>query len=253
MSPESVPEVAPQPTGMNELSRLTGVFFQPKKAFEDIAARPRWIVPMILTILAGLAFQTAIGARIGWDRAVQQQMEARLEKMTPDQRAAAETRMEMRKKITPIAAYGFSVIGPAIGLTVGAAIQMALVSGIMSVPVKFKQIFAILCYAGMPGRLIFSILAIIVMFLKSNPADFNLRNPLAFDAGAFMDPQTSSKFIYSLASSIDLLSLWEIFLIATGLKAAGGNKMSFGGAFMVVALPYALLALVAAGFAGAFG
>jgi Yip1 domain len=252
MSPESVSEVEPQPSGMSELSRLTGVFFEPKKAFEDIAARPRWIVPMILTILAGLAFSIAMGARIGWDRVVQQQMEARLEKMTPDQRAAAEPGMELQRKITPIAAYGFSVIGPAIGYTVAAAILLAIVSGIMSVPVKFKQIFAIMCYAGMPG-LIFSVLAIVVMFLKSNPADFNLRNPLAFNAGAFMDPQTSSKFIYSLASSIDLFALWRIYLVATGLKAAGGKKLSVGGAFMAVALPWAILVLIGAGFAGVFG
>ena len=49
MSPENVSAVEPQPSGMSELSRLSGVFFEPAKAFEDVAARPSFWVPLILT------------------------------------------------------------------------------------------------------------------------------------------------------------------------------------------------------------
>jgi hypothetical protein len=252
MTPETVPAFEPQPPGMSELSRLTGVFFEPTKAFEDIAARPRWVVPLILTILAGIAFASVLGARIGWDVVIQQQMESRLEKMTPEQRAAAQPQIDMQKKFAPIGGYGGAIFGPVIGYVVGAAIMLAIVAGMMSAPVKFKQIFAIFCYSGMPG-ILFSVLAIVVMFLKTNPADFNLRNPLMFNAGAFMDPQTSSKFLYAIATSIDVFAIWRILLIATGLKAAGGKHLSFAGALTAVLLPWALLVLIGAAFAGLFG
>ena len=41
---------------MSEFSRLTGVFFEPGKTFADIAERPRWLVPLLLVIVAGVAF-----------------------------------------------------------------------------------------------------------------------------------------------------------------------------------------------------
>jgi hypothetical protein len=237
---------------MSELSRLSGVFFEPTKAFEDIAARPNFWVPLILTILAGIVFCAAISSRIGWDRVVNQTNESRFAKMTPDQRAAAEPGTEIQKKFTPVAAYVFSVLGPPFGYLIGSLVLLGIVSGIMSAPVKYKQIFCIFCYSGMPG-LIFVVLAIVVMFLKANPDDFNMRNPLAFNAGAFMDPQTSSKFLYALATSLDLFAIWKIWLIAVGLKAAGGKKLSFSGALTAVVLPWAILTLIGAAFAGFTG
>jgi hypothetical protein len=73
-----------------------------------------------------------------------------------------------------------------------------------------------------------------------------------FNPGAFMDPKTSSKFLYSVATSLDLFSFWIMILIATGLKAASGKKLSFGGAFFAVALPWAVYVLGKSAFAGIF-
>src|ERR1041385_5899022 len=54
--------------------------------------------------------------------------------------------------------------------------------------------------------------------------------------GAFMDPSSESRFLCSLASSLDLSHFGMIFLAATGLKA-GGKKLSFGGAPMDTIVP----------------
>src|ERR1035438_309477 len=61
-----------------------------------------------------------------------------------------------------------------------------------------------------------------------------INNPLAFNPGALMDP---------LASSFELFSFWTILLPATGLKAAAGKKLSFGGALFSVLLPWAVVVL----------
>ena len=103
----------------------------------------------------------------------------------------------------------------------------------------------------MPG-VIFTALAIAVMFMKP-PDDFNLQNPLVFNPGAFMDPTTTSKFLYSLASALDLFTIWTLLLIGIGLKAAGGRKLSMGGAMTAVFLPWVLFILCAAGVASMFG
>ena len=89
------------------------------------------------------------------------------------------------------------------------------------------------------------------MFLKS-PDRFNLMNPLAFNPAAFMDPKTTSKFLYTIASGCDLFIFWAMLLTAIGLKAAAGKRLSFGGALFAVALPWAFFLLIGASIAGAF-
>jgi hypothetical protein len=82
-----------------------------------------------------------------------------------------------------------------------------------------------------------------VVFLK-NPEDVDPINPFMSNFGALMDPDKSSKFLSSFATSLDLFSLWVLLLAATGLKAAGGKRLSFGGALFAVALPWAVWVLL---------
>ena len=254
MTPESVTELEPQPQGMSEASRLSGVFFEPKKAFEDIAARPFFWVPLILTIVAGLIFVTMLGQHIGWSQIIRQQMQSnprsaqQMDQLPPDQR---ERMIEMQTRFVPFGFYGGALLGGPIFFLIAGLILLGITRGIMSAPIRFKQVFAILCYASMP-TIIQTILTTVVMFLKK-PEEFNLQNPLAFNPGAFMDPTTTSKFLYALASAIDVFTIWRIVLIAVGLKAAGGRKLSFGGALTAVALPWVIIVLIRASLANVFG
>ncbi|MBZ5626535.1 MAG: YIP1 family protein [Acidobacteriia bacterium] len=253
MSPESVSAFEPQPSGMSEMSRLSGVFFEPKKAFEDVAARPAFWVPLILTILVGVVFSALLGQHVGWSEVVRQQQQMnpkqaeRVAQLPADQRDRAAA---LTTTITQISSYAGSVLGRPIGYLIVAAVLLGIVRGIMSAPIKFKQVFAILCYASLPG-ILQTVLKTVVMFLKK-PEDFNIVNPLAFNPAAFMDFTTSSKFVYTIAASLDVFAIWTIVLVAIGLKAAGGKKLSFGGALTAVVLPWAVLVLIGASLAGLF-
>jgi len=234
---------------MGEVSRLTGVFFEPKKAFEDIAARPGFWVPLILIIVVSLVYLYLFAQHVGWERMIRHQFElsSRAQQMTPE---AKEQAIQMQTRFTPVFAYCGVLLGIPITYLIWAAILLGIVKGIMSAPVKYKQVFASICYGSLPG-VIFGILVIAVMFMKP-PDDFNLTNPLVFNPGAFMDPVSSPKFIYSLASSLDLFTLWTLVLIGFGLKAAGGKKFSTGSAMTAVFLPWVIWTLGKAAVAGVF-
>jgi hypothetical protein len=249
MTPEQLNASEPEPKGMGEASRLTGVFFEPSKTFEDIAARPGFWVPLILIIVVAIAYLALFAQHVGWERMIRHQFEisSRAQQMTPDQREQA---ISMQLRFAPIFGYVGILLGVPITYAIWAAILLGIVKGIMSAPVKFKQAFAVVVYGCLPGVL-FTLLAIAVMFMK-NPDDFNLQNPLVFNPGAFLDPATGSKFVYSLASSLDLFTLWTLFLIGTGLKAAGGKSLSTGGAMTAVFLPWAIWTLGKAALAGVF-
>jgi hypothetical protein len=192
---------------------------------------------------------TVMSQRIGWERMLRHQMETNtsLQKLTPEQR---EQSMAMQLKFASVGAYVAVIVFMPVADIVIAAVLLGIAGGIMSGGMRFKQVFAVVCYSGLPG-IISSILTIIVIFLK-NPDDFNMQNPLAFNVGAFLDPNSGSKFIYSLAGSLDLFVLWMIFLIATGLKAAAGKRLTFAGALVAVAVPWAIIVLGKAAIAGAF-
>jgi Yip1 domain len=249
MQPETAPAIDPQPAGMSEISRIVGVFFEPKKAFADIAARPRWIVPVLLIAILSMCTTYMYSQRGGWRVMIQQQManSSRQPQGTPEQQQQS---IEMGVKVASIIGYVIPLIIPVMFLIV-AGVLTGITAGILSAPVKFFQVFAIVCYANLPG-IVSGVLVMVVMQMK-NLADFNLSNPLMFNPGAFMDPKESSKFLYSLATSLDLFSFWVMLLIATGLKAAAGKKLSFGGAFFAVVLPWAVYVLCKSAMAGMFG
>jgi hypothetical protein len=249
MTPEQFTELEPQPKGMGQVSRLAGVFFEPSKTFEDIAARPGFWVPLILSMVLGITYIALFSQRVGWERMIRHQQEtsSRAQQLTPEQR---EQGVQVGAKFAPIFGYAAVVVGIPLALVIWSGVLLGIVKGIMSVPLRFKQVFAIVCYAGLPG-VIFTALAIAVMFLKG-PDDFNLQNPLAFNVGAFLDQATASKFVYSVASALDLFRLWTLILIAIGLKAAGGKKLSMGGAMGVVFVPWLIWTLCAGALAGIF-
>ena len=241
MSPEQTAE-------MSEASRIPGIFFEPSKTFRDIAQRPSWFLPMVLAILAGIGFATALAQHVGWERVIHQQLEAssQFQQATADQREQA---VALQMRFMPVEFYGGAVLGTPILYLIVAAVLLGM-TALMAAELRFKQVFAVTVWAGLP-RVISAILTITVLFLK-NPDDFNLRNPTAFNVGAFMDPTGGSTFLYTLATSLDLFTIWTIILLAKGLKAAAGKKLSFTGALVAVVAPWIFLVLCGAMLVSAF-
>jgi len=239
MTPEAIHAPEPTPVGMGAFARIAGVFFEPGKTFADIGRRPTWFLPLLLSVLGSIAFYTTYGQKIGWQRAMQQQIATnpkvaqQIEQIPAEQRDA---QLALRAKFMGI---GYQV-APAVMMPIISLISAAILLGLtamMSAGLRFKQVFAIVCFAAMPTVLKF-LLSIIVVFLK-NPDDFNLMNPLAFNVAAFMDPINSSKFLYTFALAFDVFAIWTIILTAVGLSAAAGRKkLSFGGALFATLTPW---------------
>jgi Yip1 domain len=123
MTPQPSAENAAPPLG--EVGRITGVFIDPKKAFTDIAARPRnWFVPLILLILAALAFTYTYTTRVGWEGYIRKTMEnsSRAQNVPADQ---LETQIQTGAKIAPIFGYvGSLVFIPIAALAIGGVLLL---------------------------------------------------------------------------------------------------------------------------------
>src|ERR1017187_8987801 len=163
MTPELLPEEEPQPQGLGEGSRLTGVFFEPAKTFADVAARPNFWAPLILIIVVSLAYMVLFGQHVGWERMIRHQTEtsSRAAQQTPEQREAG---IQMGVKFAPVMTYVVILLGVPLGTLIWAAVLLGIVKGMMSAQVRLKQVFAIIWYASLPG-VIMALLAIAVMFM----------------------------------------------------------------------------------------
>src|SRR5258708_3422045 len=110
MTPENPSQAEMSPAvGMGEAGRLSGVFFEPKKAFEDIAQRPSFLVPLILSIIAGCIFVALMAQHVGWDQVLKQQMamnprgQQAMENLPAEQR---DNQMAIQRAVVPYTNYG---------------------------------------------------------------------------------------------------------------------------------------------------
>ena len=128
MIPENSPAVAPPAAGMGEFSRISGVFFDPKTAFADIAKRPTWIVPVVLVVVFGLLVSITIGQRVGWERVVRQSMEnnSQVHQATPERR---EELVATYTRVFSIMAYTGVILLP-LSFAIMAGVLLGVASGI---------------------------------------------------------------------------------------------------------------------------
>lgn len=253
MTPEAVQTPDPTPAGMGAFSRIAGVFFEPGKTFEDIGRRPSWFAPLLLVLASMIAFYASFGQHVGWERFLRQQMATNPKVAQRIEQVPAERREQQIAMQAKFMGVGY-MVGPVVFMPIMLLISAGILLGItamMSAGLRYKQVFAVVCFAGLPGALKF-LLSIVVLFLK-NPDDFNLQNPLAFNFAAFMDPLTSSKFLYTIGAAFDVFAIWTIVLTAIGLSAAAGRKkLSFGGALIAVLIPFVAFVLFGATMAAIF-
>jgi hypothetical protein len=234
---------------MNEVQRLFGVIWEPRPVFQDLAARPRFWVPLILLTALSILYVFTFSRVVGWETFMRQQFETnpRVQEMPPEQRQQA---MEQGMKFGVAMGYAGSAVGFAVISLVIAGVMLGLFNALAGADLTFRKVFSLVCYAFVPS-VIATILALVTMFLK-NPEDFDLQNPLILNAGAFLDKSSTPGWLYSIATSLDLFNIWIILLLALGLAVAA-RKVAFSKSLTLVVSAWVVWVLVKAGWTAAFG
>ena len=237
----------------NSFGRLFGVLFSPQATFESIVRRPTWVLPLILLVFVGIAVTTVITQRVGWraviDREIEKSPKAqkRVEQIPPEKR---DEQLNAQAKFTPYLLYSINVLAPFIVAVVAGAIFMVAINVVGGTKIGFKTSLAIYAYAWVPA-LIAGLLAILVLCIKNDPSTIDVTNIVASNPGALMSDD-SPRWLVSLLSSLDLLSFWQIILMAIGYRAADPKKISFGMALGTVVIVWLLYVLRGVAWNAAF-
>src|SRR5215468_8014708 len=136
---------APEPPAsgpINHFGRLIGVFFSPQETFQGIAARPSWLVPVLLMTVFGLLAAVVMNQKVDWRDVVSKKIEEspRAANLSAEQK---ERQVEMQAKASPYAVYFFGTLGPAIAVLVVAGVLLGAYNLMGGAGAKFGQAMGI--------------------------------------------------------------------------------------------------------------
>lgn len=242
-------EVTP---GLSQWERVANTFTAPSKTFEDIKRGHRsWWLPFIIIAIVGYILFAAIAFKIGMQTVVDNQIrldpkaEERLAQASPAQR-------EMSTKISMGITQGVFIGNPLLVLAGVAVLSLGLwgtINFVFGGKAKYGSIFAVWMYASLP-TIIKTLLGTVVIYAGAAPESFNIKNFAPTNAGAFLNPLETNKALYSLATSIDVITIWTLVLLGIGTSLVAGVKRTSG--YIAVFGWWAIFVLVGAGLAAAF-
>jgi hypothetical protein len=74
MATSPMPVAEPQ-ASVSPFGRIIGVFFSPKATFEDIARKPSWLLPVLISTILGIVSTVVLNQRVNWRDYIAQQID----------------------------------------------------------------------------------------------------------------------------------------------------------------------------------
>ena len=234
---------------LSEGQRLLDTFIAPSKTFTDLRRSASWWAPFLIMAMVSLTFHYVVDQKVGFQKVVENQLRiqpkqaARVDRLPADQRDRV-----MQKQVSFW--RGFSYASPVIALLVlllVSAIYFASLKFVGGDDIQFKTMYALIAYAWLPS-IVTGLLAMISLAAGADPDSFFIQNPAATNLGALMDP-TSSPVLYALLSSVDMITIWTLILVAIGISCI--SKVKRGTAMAVVFGWFGFWILIKIGLAAA--
>ncbi len=245
MSTGAAPFSTPQPAPLSQVGRVVNTFFAPSKTFADIRRSASWWLPWVLIGVFSMAFMLTIDKKIGWEQIVRVEIsrspsaQARMERATPEQR---EQGIRLQTTISRYSGY-LSPVLTLLYFLIVAGVLLAVFNFGAGAEIKFGAAMAIVAYASLPGC-ISALLGIASVQAGVNPEGFSIRNPVATNLAYFLNP-AGNKFLYGMASAVDIFVIWTLILLGIGFAA--NSKLKRGTSIAIVVVVYLVYKLAASG------
>ncbi len=250
----STAHTVPIPGGSSPLRGLLTIFFSPGDTFVSAgrSGKRPWLVPLIAACLIALAINVMVVHVIGMETIMRTQLESRpaiveqmgQEKVDQMVRAAGESQTQLW------IGRVMAVVGTIIFLCIAAGL---ILGGLMMTGAE-TNFAAVLTACAWAWYVYLAIQAIATAAFLAAVRDFSgvdVSSLIVLNPSMFLDRSSTSPALYSLVSSLDLLSFLAIFLMALGISKLSAG-VSFGKAFAVVIVLWGVYVLGKAGFAAIF-
>jgi hypothetical protein len=241
---------------MSEAEKITSVFYEPARVFQELRLRPYWGTAFLVIALSVSIYQIAYTQRIGAETIAA----ATIDKTVAGGFIPEEAAARAREGALEQARVPFAKVGGALSSVVGVFVLMAVLAGIYMLGVlvsgariKFWQAFSVAVFAALPVIVLQNLISLLLLYIKS-PDDIDpikgQRGLAHADLGVIFSP-AEHPYLFVLGSSLGLFSLYGIWLTASGLRHAG-EKVTSGTAWSISIGLWALGLLLGLGAAALF-
>jgi hypothetical protein len=225
---------------MSSLGILQALVFEPRKAFAEIAERPRILFPLTLLLIgsAGLVFWYYQVADLAWvtDTQLRSNSQMTEEQIQGMAKAASEN---------PGVAGAVSAVVTALGLAIVYSLMAAyylLAGKITNVQRNYTQWFSFTLWTSMPSLLSVITGAVVLLTATTTQlADADLR---ALSLNSLIFHKTAGEPGYAALSYVGLPELVMCYLAVFGVKVWSGRGWLFSTVFAL--LPSAIIAGIVA-------
>jgi Yip1-like protein len=226
----TVGEKPSAPPGL--LARIIGVLVSPKETFAAVAANPRWLGVMAVTLLIGAVCQYVIFSSPAMQDELFKQA-TRNPNMTDQQVAAVETFLMRLPALFAGAAF---ILGPLV-TALFSGILMLIFSTLMGGSARFKQVYALVAHSGVVS----SVQGILGAALTLSGAPPSGTSAPGANLAIFVPMLEETGFVTRFLGAIDLILVWWIITMSIGLavlyrRKTGGIAITLLAIYLVIAL-----------------
>jgi hypothetical protein len=203
------------------MDKIINIFFSPAKVFQSLKEKPSWALPLVIVLVfvALTAVVTVISTK---DVAMAKQEEILKERGMSDEQIQ-QAKVFMTGPLPVI----FGAIG-AIIVTGVILLIFALLLNILIPPFggvgSFARVFSVVCHSSLvmvPGNIIRLILIVLTKSLNATTS-----------LAAFTPNLGRNSVVFQLLASFDLFVIWEMILVAMGIRIA--NDLKKNNAYLLV-------------------
>ena len=208
------------------MTALLEVFYQPGKMFASLPERKfAWVVPLIAAALVAVLGYYVVLHYIGVENLARQSMQMMASRMSAEQMQQAISQANSPARI--YMGYFSAAIGTAVMFLIISGALAAFGMMTKSAP-RFGTMFAMVVLAYFPFQLVTTLMTWLTLAISPDPTSLDFQHLLATNVGAFMNKNETSKGLYSLMTSLDILTFVEIFLLSLGFAKVTKSKFGAG-------------------------
>jgi hypothetical protein len=215
---------------ISPFGRVIGTIVSPKATFTDIAIKPTWILPVILTTVLSIIAVVVLNQKMNWREYISQKIEQnpRASQMSPEQK---EKQIDVATKFTVYIVYAVGVLAPILMTLVIATVMMGAYNLLGGAGASFAQAMGIAAHAGLVS-LVSTPIFLLVILLRP-PGTIDPENPVVTNIAAFL-PEDSAKWLVAFCKSLDIFMIWMLILIAIGFAVVNPRKLKGGTSYGIV-------------------
>ena len=225
---------------MNLFSRIINVFFSPSKTFQAVSEKPKWVVPLIISLVLTFGAMYLLTPVIMVDQksAMEEQMAER--GMSSEQIDGA---VEQAQKIQKYTIAPVTIVAGLAMTFIMAAIWLFFGNTILGGSSKYGQMLGVVAYSGFIGLLGLLIKMPIMLSQQTMNVHFSL--------ATFMADASKNTFLYKLLANVEIFNVWTIVVYSIGIAIVA--KLKVKSVWPWVLILTVLYWVAAAGLGSAFG